>query len=257
MYNKIKLFIFLFFIQFTVFAQNIRKNKNPIFNDPNFILLPGGVRFEDYNASNEDIYQFDKNSIIVFSCYANDNYKIGKWYIKGDTIKIRYEKHIGKRGVGEPNLNYDNALGYSTEEFNKYVDFVEIINESAEMNWKYIRNEFKKYHGEFEFTNYDPNLNLTSYNKRLKGNYDFASFKLLSKDELKQYNMAELKYIRNEIFARYGYIFKTSEMKSYFSKKEWYKPTNENVDEYLTEIERKNILIKELEKNLKLCPTNK
>lgn len=40
----------------------------------------------------------------------------------------------------------------------------------------------------------------------------------------------ELRLLRNEIFARQGYIFKNSELKSYFESKSWYTPKYESVD---------------------------
>lgn len=51
----------------------------------------------------------------------------------------------------------------------------------------------------------------------------------------------ELRVMRNEIFARYGLIFKSEDLKAYFSSKKWYKPIYKNVDSYLTEIDRINI----------------
>jgi len=54
--------------------------------------------------------------------------------------------------------------------------------------------------------------------------------------------------MRNEIFARHGYIFQTAEMKQYFQKQSWYKPQHSNVTAKLSSIETKNIdLIKSYE----------
>jgi len=51
----------------------------------------------------------------------------------------------------------------------------------------------------------------------------------------------EIAFIRNEIYARYGYIFQTEPYKSYFEGKEWYYP-NENFDEScLNAIEKANV----------------
>ncbi len=53
--------------------------------------------------------------------------------------------------------------------------------------------------------------------------------------------MNQLRLMRNEIFARYGYIFKSDDLKEYFSKKIWYAPEHETVDHLLTEIDKGNI----------------
>lgn len=77
-------------------------------------------------------------------------------------------------------------------------------------------------------------------------------YKLTKKELLSfinHYNL-NLKVIRNEIFARHGYIFKNGgEMDKYFSSKEWYIPKLNNINHLLSDIEKHNIrLIKQLEK---------
>lgn len=69
---------------------------------------------------------------------------------------------------------------------------------------------------------------------------EYVNLEMLSKDQLK--------IMRNEVFAVYGYIFKTEPLKSHFAAMPWYKPERENVDDYLTDIEKENIaLIKQVE----------
>ena len=81
------------------------------------------------------------------------------------------------------------------------------------------------------------------------GKYSKASTRKLNIDELNQMSYQDLKLMRNEIFARYGYIFeKGGEMDNYFKKQEWYKAEHKNVVQFLTEIELYNIkLIKKNE----------
>ncbi|MEI7485090.1 MAG: YARHG domain-containing protein [Ignavibacteriota bacterium] len=68
-------------------------------------------------------------------------------------------------------------------------------------------------------------------------------------DLIVYYGKEELKIMRNEIFARHGYIFKTDDLKSYFSKQSWYRAERDNVDNLLSNIEKKNIAtIKSAEK---------
>jgi len=81
------------------------------------------------------------------------------------------------------------------------------------------------------------------------GKYSKASTRKLNIDELNQMTRKDLKLMRNEIFARYGYIFKKGgEMDTYFKKQEWYSSQHKNVEQFLTEIEHYNIkLIKQNE----------
>ena len=78
--------------------------------------------------------------------------------------------------------------------------------------------------------------------------YQLASDKYLTLEDVKPYSKDELKIMRNEIFASYGYIFKTEVLKTYFSKMIWYFPTFANVDAMLSDIEKENVkLIKKVE----------
>ena len=80
------------------------------------------------------------------------------------------------------------------------------------------------------------------------GSYPQASERDLDDSELTDMTERELKIMRNEIFARHGYIFKTKDMKNYFSAQSWYRPMYSNVTNRITIIEKKNIdLIKSFE----------
>jgi hypothetical protein len=51
----------------------------------------------------------------------------------------------------------------------------------------------------------------------------WMNYRLLE-TELSQKSERELNLIRNEIFARHGYIFEDSEYRDYFNNKSWYSP---------------------------------
>lgn len=76
--------------------------------------------------------------------------------------------------------------------------------------------------------------------------YPFTATELVS---CGSFTKDELKIMRNEIFARHGFIFKTDAMKKHFESQSWYKPTKENVDNLLSNIEQRNVkTISEYEK---------
>lgn len=85
-----------------------------------------------------------------------------------------------------------------------------------------------------------------------KGKYPEASTKVLSESYLGSLNSSELKIMRNEIYARYSYKFiEGGKMDKYFSTQSWYYPHYSNVDQFLTQIEHKNIsLIRKAEKTV-------
>ena len=89
------------------------------------------------------------------------------------------------------------------------------------------------------------------------GVYPLASVRLMTDAEIYLYAgdpaNANLRIMRNEIFARYGYQFNT-EIGSYFADQEWYSPQSSDVTGKLTEIERINIaMILKVEEKVKLA----
>lgn len=78
--------------------------------------------------------------------------------------------------------------------------------------------------------------------------YPQASLRYLTQDDLTGFSSEELRLMRNEIFAFHGYKFDSEDLNDYFSKQDWYKPIDEDVNENLNRFEKENIkLIKELE----------
>jgi hypothetical protein len=63
-------------------------------------------------------------------------------------------------------------------------------------------------------------------------------------------NKNELRLLRNTIYAKYGYIFRSKDLQNHFSQFEWYRGTKNNVDDEFTERDKKNIgLIQKIEAN--------
>ncbi len=78
----------------------------------------------------------------------------------------------------------------------------------------------------------------------------------LTESDLANISKGELRIMRNEIFARKGFIFEKEDMKQYFGKQSWYKPIYRNyveVENLLTAVEKANVaLIKRVEDGLPL-----
>ena len=87
-----------------------------------------------------------------------------------------------------------------------------------------------------------------TYTSKYKDSDFIASYRVLTKNDLIGLTSHKLKLLRNEIFARKGYIFKSKELNEYFLQKEWYKPIYSNSNFLLNPIEEYNIkLIKSFE----------
>lgn len=78
-------------------------------------------------------------------------------------------------------------------------------------------------------------------NSGVSGRFPEASLRYLTADDLNSLSKYNLKIMRNEIFARYGYIFQTEDMRDYFNRQSWYTPRYNDVNSFLTKIEKANI----------------
>jgi hypothetical protein len=73
------------------------------------------------------------------------------------------------------------------------------------------------------------------------GKYPQGSERLLTASELQGLSKYDLRIMRNEIFGRHGYIFKSDDLKEHFRNQSWYTPKYSDVNSMLTDIEKKNI----------------
>lgn len=80
------------------------------------------------------------------------------------------------------------------------------------------------------------------------GQYPKASSKLLKESDVENMRPAELRIMRNEIYARHGYSFILEDMQRHFATVDWYMPVVLDVKDKLSPIEIKNAeLIKRYE----------
>ena len=74
-----------------------------------------------------------------------------------------------------------------------------------------------------------------------------SSRRYLTAQELSHYSRKKLRLIRNEIFARHGYVFNSADLNRHFLDQSWYRGKGKSVT--LSKIEQNNVnLIKRLEK---------
>ena len=63
----------------------------------------------------------------------------------------------------------------------------------------------------------------------------------LSYEDLKSYSKDEKRILRNAIFAKHGYIFKSEDLKNYFGQFAWYAPKYSDINDQLNPIEKRNV----------------
>ena len=62
----------------------------------------------------------------------------------------------------------------------------------------------------------------------------------LKKSDLAGMTAQQLSYAKNEIYARHGRVFKSSELQDYFNEKDWYEENDDFKDEDLSKKEAEN-----------------
>lgn len=80
----------------------------------------------------------------------------------------------------------------------------------------------------------------SSETAKARGRFPEASLRLLTERDLGSKSPWELRVMRNEIYARHGYIFQTPEMRGYFARQHWYRPRYDDVSAFLSDVEIEN-----------------
>jgi len=205
-----------------------------------------------------------------------DDSKVSSW-LPNTTIEYQYVYHFG-----DSEMESDLILLGASEKFYAQIKYAKWNDKAQQWFWHYenltnvkiVGNKFYSDKTNGEFVIYDNGQEkikgLKVYNSwsgltnsgeyeigtvscsladYFSGKFTKASLKRLNADELRKIPKSDLKLMRNELFARYGFIFKTGgEMDLYFKKQNWYTGQHQNVDNFLTELEKENIkLIKQIE----------
>lgn len=87
------------------------------------------------------------------------------------------------------------------------------------------------------------NAGASSYDYGYTPTEDFSwlSEHRLTSSDIAGCSKQELRILRNAIYARHGYIFKSADLRDFFNQFYWYTPRYSNVDKQLSSLERSNI----------------
>lgn len=202
----------------------------------------GYILSEENCASGGPDHHFCANGTIISALYGGEDQplvEVGTWSLKGQTISVTYHTRYGGRGEGE--VQYASSVN----QYDSYRAYKEKINETTSFDWSdalgtedctEIRKESKP--------SCDPHSYLRTSSNDLNNRFFFASERLLTESELSGYSKSDLRIMRNAIYARYGYRFKTADMQKQFNSSQ----ALSDVSAFLSDIELKNVeLIKKVE----------
>ncbi|MGL5312374.1 MAG: YARHG domain-containing protein [Peptostreptococcaceae bacterium] len=183
---------------------------------------------------------------------TDDNFENTLFDLKGivndnDLNNMYVKVYVSKAKDNFNNKNYETTWDYlyKAESYNYNINTFEYYNDLM----KIPETENSNVTQNIYISNNNPS---STYSGKL---YDYyiipdSDIRYLTKSELLQYNKDTLGFIRNEIFARHGYMFKKQVYRDYFDSMPWYYPNSSfkgSLNE-LNKVERANVeLIKSLE----------
>ena len=159
---------------------------------------------------------------------------MSKLYVNKATVDFKNKNYTDC----DSDLDLATKYGYNKENFSQYDDLQKKLNESKSSS----SND--KVDNIYSFTNENPSKfsgNIYDYPYDFIMPYSNSSY--LSASDLSKYNKSTLALMRNEIYARHGYVFNTNPFKAYFNSKSWYHPDSsfKGDDSELNDYEVKNV----------------
>lgn len=202
---------------------------------------PKGLSIQVNDPDDQSTYTFCNDTLVILQ-YGPSEWMVGNWTIQDDRIMIRFFKAAGERGIGDPVVSPGKAG--EKPMYAAYVPYVYYTEEEKTLPWQDMKAIMQtEGRSMYVLADKKASCDLTHFNFELPGKYPWLSSRLIESAELSGVNEADLSIMINEIYARYGLIFKDKKLKTYFSKQTWYSPRYNDVNKFIQGIEEKNLLL--------------
>lgn len=188
----------------------------------------------NYNQPNYNDYRYPNNN-------QTDWAQVIKIII-GTLVVVAVIVLLGKQFMGNDNSDVETQSEQAASSSNQQ-------SQDSSQSTDPAYNEYNNYTSKNEYNSYTNNNytrnNSSSSNKT--GGYiiSYSSDVLLTLSDIQGLSKQQLRYARNEIYARHGRKFQSQDLRNYFNSKSWYQgviePSNFNDKTMLTNIEIKNI----------------
>lgn len=228
-------------IPFTMVVPGTWKIKNK-----NNIVLSYDVNKMFLNVGSGNLTQELKNAGVTF--------KSGDWFTK--------VLEDGAKSIGSSSLN-DNTLDNTKRELNSYFrdkfhdiskdkgGLSSIVIDGSMMTCKtdqgwfadeqtYDQLDMEKLKSKF-ISESKPQESNVSSNKISSYPYDWLLSRYVTYDDIASKSLKERRIMRNYIFARHNYRFRSPDLMKHFSQYSWYSPLYDNVTSQLNSIEVANV----------------
>lgn len=222
----------------------------PIYIKLSLLFLAGFLTFSSYAqlggksyitsscaSGGFDYYYFDDNGVIAVcdGCERMPYILSGTYKVSGSKVYVHLTNSWYGQGKGD--VTHVAAINH----YETYVARKASYEEKFDIPLEWFNTgkaEACESIGTHDY--YDSNPHEFLMND-LIGKYPETYERLLTNDDLKNKTKKELRLMRNEIYARYGYSFRSKDLKAYFEKQEGYYSSYSDVEAWLSDIEKKNV----------------
>lgn len=202
------------------------------------VAIAGRALIQSRCASGgEPDYYFFAGGVVISYCAHHCSHAtevgLGSWRVEGEVVEVSIERLWFGEGEGDPDPE-DGANGPTR--YSSYVGRETAASQRARFPLSTFSEEscvlVEKHNGKA-----DPREFLRAFS----GRYPQTSTRPLSRADLAGKSREELRLMRNEIYARYGLIFVSPELKAHFASEKRYSPKLTNVDAFLSPLEQDNV----------------
>lgn len=145
-------------------------------------------------------------------------------------------------GISGRAIESDNTLTVKDDKV-KVVVLLEYSSDGENINMRIKDSKFEYLTNGDRFSGFKKRVYThDTSDQSLKSEYilPYSGIRKITELDLAGLSSKELTYARNEIYARYGYVFQSPELNNYFAEKKWYYP-NSNVNQSaLSKLEQQN-----------------
>ena len=191
----------------------------------------------DCASGGDDYYFFDDIRVISIcsGCESEPYIESGTYEIIGSKIYLNFSDSWWGEPMG------DIVHVSSINHYEYYVARKGRSDHSFTIPLDWFENGIEDGCEEIGTHNYQTSDPHDFLRNNLIGKYPETYKRLLTDNDLKQKSKKELRLMRNEIYARYCYSFKSKDLKAYFESQDGYYPAYPDVEAWLSDIEKKNV----------------
>lgn len=190
----------------------------------------------------KEIYHLEENALLFIRMFTGVGNRLTILCINNDMIVSKID---GITLDADSDGNYYISSKYNVSELGQIeIDITEeeyFLSESGINNFVIEYQESKVYSYELSA---DSNGIIAMNNKKENSSFKYSE----NMETLESWNKGDLRKLRNYIFAKHSYIFKSQDLSEYFKQFDWYEAKYVNVDDKLSAADKKFVgIVKNIE----------